>query len=366
VSVSDVLFTLDSLDRIGTVSYLGYLADGLTKEGYNVTLLTRTGGRAFPYLKESGISIRTLTLSRSHLFAPLFAPRFVKKLNPGLVQSCDWPSHLWTRLGTLTSLSSPMLALYLQQPPPSLFARSIVGHLHRRDVGICTPFRCVADKLLRLGLPHSKIYLVPLAARQQLFDQKRLEMPGIVQRLAADRQLIVACGTFTAKSQIKIIIWAIDILIHAGLDIYLVILGNGPEQQRWQQFTRDLHVQDHVQLLSNTTDFGVWLALAKLVWICSDASDSWFYLTSALAAGKSVIALDSPWVREIIRPGENGILIPNQDPVALAYHSRQCLESSCLRDHLSHNAASYAANNLSVKKLVQTFHNLYRDFLSRG
>jgi hypothetical protein len=82
VSVSDVLFTLDSLDRIGTVSYLGYLADGLTKEGYNVTLLTRTGGRAFPYLKESGISIRTLTLSRSHLFAPLFAPRFVKKLNP--------------------------------------------------------------------------------------------------------------------------------------------------------------------------------------------------------------------------------------------------------------------------------------------
>jgi hypothetical protein len=127
-------FTLDSLDRIGAVYYLGYLADGLTKEGYNVTLLTRTGGRAFPCLKESGISIRTLTLSRSHLFAPLFAPRFVKKLKPGLVQSCDWPSHLWTRLGMLTSLSSPMLALYLQQQSPSLFARSIVG-TH-------TPARC--------------------------------------------------------------------------------------------------------------------------------------------------------------------------------------------------------------------------------
>ncbi len=364
--MSDVLFTLDSLGRIGIVYYLSCLANGLTQEGYDVTLLTRTGGRASHYSKKSGIPIKMLTLSRSRLFAPLFASRFVKTLNPALVQSCDWPSHLWTRLSALRALCSPMLALYLDQPSPSLFARFIVGHLHRRDVGVCTPFRSVADRLLQLGLQHSQTYLVPLAARQQLLEQRRSEMPTVTRRLPADRELIVAFGAFTAKPQIKIIIWAVDILIHAGLNIYLVILGNGSEQPRWQQFTRDLHVQEHVQFLSSTTDFGVWLALAKLVWICSDAPDSWFYLTSALAAGKPVIALDSPWVREIIRQGENGILVPNRDPVALAYQSRQCLESSHLRDCLSQNAASYAASNLSERTLVQTFHNLYRDLLCRG
>jgi len=364
--VSDVLFTLDSLHHRGTVYYLGYLADGLTQEGYKVTLLTRTGGRASSYIKQSGISIGMHTLSRSHLFAPLSASRFVKKLNPDLLQSCDWPSHLWTRLGMLRSPSGPILALYLDQPSGSLFAHSLVGHLHRRDAGICTPFRFVADRLLQLGLPHSKICLVPLAARQQVWEQQRLGRPTIVRHLPADNELIVAFGTFTAKSQIKIIIWATDILIHAGLNLYLVILGDGPEQQRWRQFTRDLHVQDHVQFFSNTADLSVWLTLAKLVWICSDASDNWFYLASALAAGKPVIALDSPWVRELITQGENGILVPNQDPVALAYQSRHCLESSHLRDRLSQNAASYAANRLNERALVQTFHNLYRDLLSRS
>jgi len=184
--------------------------------------------------------------------------------------------------------------------------------------------------------------------------------------ISGDEKLIVGFSSFAPNAQIKLLVWAMDILRHAYTQLRLVILGIGREKDPWEQFVRDLKLQSSVLLLPDVADFAPWLVLADLVWLAADAPLSWFYAASALRLGKTVIAIHTPVIREIITHNETGILSPEDDPVALARYSQWCLESPDLSRHLACNAMNYASENLDETKLLRAFEDLYTEVLAQA
>ena len=58
-----------------------------------------------------------------------------------------------------------------------------------------------------------------------------------------------------------------------------------------------------------------------------------------MAAARPIVASDLPALREVLRDGENALLVPPEDPVALAVAIRRLQEDPALAERLAGQAA---------------------------
>jgi glycosyltransferase involved in cell wall biosynthesis len=86
-------------------------------------------------------------------------------------------------------------------------------------------------------------------------------------------------------------------------------------------------------------------------------------LIEAAASGRAIVATDVPGCREIVRHGENGLLVPARDPRALAEALRQLILDSSLRRRMGKRGREIAEAEFSVEKVAHETLAVYRSLL---
>lgn len=86
-------------------------------------------------------------------------------------------------------------------------------------------------------------------------------------------------------------------------------------------------------------------------------------LLEGAAAGRPLIACDVPGCREIVRPGENGFLVPPRDAPALAEAIRRLVEDAPLRARMGARSREIAESEFSEEIVVVGTLAVYRDLL---
>ena len=89
-------------------------------------------------------------------------------------------------------------------------------------------------------------------------------------------------------------------------------------------------------------------------------------LIEAAACGRAIVTTDAPGCREIVRNGENGLLVPVRDSQALAAALRLLIENAPLRASMGAKGRDIAVNEFSVERVVQETLGVYRDLLANG
>ena len=89
-----------------------------------------------------------------------------------------------------------------------------------------------------------------------------------------------------------------------------------------------------IEYLGATRDVRPYLASASVVVLPSWREGTPTSLLEAMAVGRALIATDVPGCREVLRDGENGILVPKGDPEALATAIKQLIVNPSLRDQM--------------------------------
>ena len=119
----------------------------------------------------------------------------------------------------------------------------------------------------------------------------------------------------------------------------LTILGEGPLRPSLEALSRELGVSDRVAmpgLVDNPSDY---LAQASAFVLSSAYEGFPNALGEAMAAGLPVIATDcAGGVRELIRDGDNGVLVPPGDEPALAAAIERLMSDAALRHRLGDKA----------------------------
>ena len=88
-------------------------------------------------------------------------------------------------------------------------------------------------------------------------------------------------------------------------------------------------------------------------------------LLEGAASGRALIATDVPGCREIVRDGENGILVPRNDPMALAGAMIRLIENPGLRRKMGENARNFSEREFSIGNISDQVISVYRDLLSQ-
>jgi glycosyltransferase involved in cell wall biosynthesis len=86
-------------------------------------------------------------------------------------------------------------------------------------------------------------------------------------------------------------------------------------------------------------------------------------LIEAAASGRAIVATDVPGCREVVRHGENGLLVPPRNPEALAEAIATLLKDPALRARMGARGREIAVQEFSEERMVRETLEVYRELL---
>lgn len=157
-----------------------------------------------------------------------------------------------------------------------------------------------------------------------------------------ERPLVVACGRLAPQKGYPDLLDAFA-EVHRDLGAHLWILGEGPERAALEHRIARLGLAGAVRLLGFQNNPYPYMAAADLFVLSSLHEGFGNVLVEAMATGTPVVATDCPHgPAEIIRDGENGLLVPPADPRALAGAMRRVLTDPALAARLAERGSARA------------------------
>jgi glycosyltransferase involved in cell wall biosynthesis len=86
-------------------------------------------------------------------------------------------------------------------------------------------------------------------------------------------------------------------------------------------------------------------------------------LLEAAAVGRPIVTTDTPGCREIVRHGENGLLVPPYEPVALAQALHRLLQDPVLRAQMGKQGRAIVTAEFSEEQVIKETLSVYSELL---
>jgi glycosyltransferase involved in cell wall biosynthesis len=139
-------------------------------------------------------------------------------------------------------------------------------------------------------------------------------------------------------------------------DTVLVVLGEGPERGRLESLARELGVDGRVFLPGRVPDVAAWLRRASVYVHAARWEGFGLGVLEAMLGALPVVATSAGSLPELVADGETGLLVPPDDPAALALAAARALE----RPELGDAGAERARLEFSVARMADRTVALYR------
>nr|WP_237392379.1 glycosyltransferase family 4 protein [Aurantiacibacter rhizosphaerae] len=217
----------------------------------------------------------------------------------------------------------------------------MLAHAYRR----ATLIICQTEAVKRCFSPevHDRLRVIPnpISGWQQT-------------RQPADPPRIVAVGRLTEQKGFDVLLDAFARIGPAAAGWRLEIFGEGPQRADLEAQAARLGLNDQVQLMGNSPAPGGWVQNAELFVLSSRYEGFPNVLGEAMAAGLPAISTRCDFgPEEMIDHGQSGLLVPPEDPAALADAMRECIVDPALRERLGKQAAQDIAAFSSQRVLRQ-------------
>lgn len=219
---------------------------------------------------------------------------------------------------------------------------------------------------VKLGYPESRLKLFVCGYETKPVEMRPAER--VAERAALDCSpsdfVFVNVARFWPEKAHDILLEGFRLVLQQYSNARLWLLGTGPEEASVRNLVEQMGLKKSVQFLGFRSDLERILAMSDVQVHPSDMEGVPLAVCAGLAAGLPVLATDVGGLREIIRHGENGILIPPRQPEILAKEMIQLLEDNRMRESLGKAGRRFIDEEYSLKaaagKVEQTYLELAR------
>lgn len=153
-------------------------------------------------------------------------------------------------------------------------------------------------------------------------------------------------------------------------DVAVWIVGDGALRSSLQGLRRKLDLEETVVMWGERKDAIPLLSRFDVFVLPSLWEGLPYSLLEAAALAKPVIATDIDGVREIVKQGETGLLVPAKDPGRLAQGVIRLLKEREYADSLGQNLRDAAQKEFTLSRMLQKTQALYlkisKDLLNRN
>jgi glycosyltransferase involved in cell wall biosynthesis/peptidoglycan/xylan/chitin deacetylase (PgdA/CDA1 family) len=314
----------------------GPLAEDVRREGHEVIMIRRGRGADAGLVFRLARFLRTVRADAVHTHS--LDPMFYGGLAAALARV---PVRIHTQHNTFLSTYSPRDRMKFQIAS-GLFTRIVsVGAETDRGVaafGVPAVRRCVIRNGINVGRFDDAPTLRPAAEREATI--------GVVARLSPEKG--VDC-----------LLDALALLAADGEGARLAIVGDGPDRSALEDRARAAGLSDRVDFLGFQPKVATLLPTMDVFALPSRSEGIPLALLEAMAASRPCIATRVGGVPEVIEDGVNGLLVPPEDPAALANAIRRLLKDPTLRDRLGRAALEHVRKEWSEEAMAHGYATLY-------
>jgi glycosyltransferase involved in cell wall biosynthesis len=184
------------------------------------------------------------------------------------------------------------------------------------------------------------------------------EPPAPARRLRPG-QLVGAIGRLEHQKGLDILLRALAEVPGAGL----YVVGEGSERGRLEQLAHELGISERVVWEGWSDNPRSYLASFDVVALPSRFEGFPLAVLEALLARSAIVAADVGSVAEAVLGGETGLLVPPEDPAALAAALRRLLADPPLRRRLGGQGRGLVLDRFTAGHMTRAFESLYAELL---
>lgn len=191
----------------------------------------------------------------------------------------------------------------------------------------------------------AKTYFGKKVQKKSVIIGNPISVPEQFRKLPEQRlKEIVSVGRFTPEKNYTMLLRGFGRVVKRNKDYVLKIYGKVDERLKLKELSNELGISDRVFFMGQVDNVLERIRNASVFVLSSISEGMPNALMEAMALGLPVVATDCPsgGPKQLIRDGENGLLVQNNNEEALAYAINRVIEDEQLSHNLSINALGIA------------------------
>ena len=205
---------------------------------------------------------------------------------------------------------------------------------------------------LAAGFNHEQIISIPNGVDTSVFIP--LENPQ------ASSRSILFIGRLDHMKGVDVLLKSIGELNALGLKAACTIVGDGPLKEHLQKTAQKLGVARQIVFVGACADPVDYLMKASVFVLPSRSEGMPNVILEAMGCGLPIIATSVGGIPDIIKDGDNGLLIPPDDVPALSRTLATLLTDHDLAGRLGKQARMDAEEHFSIDKVADEYLSLYQ------
>jgi glycosyltransferase involved in cell wall biosynthesis len=206
-----------------------------------------------------------------------------------------------------------------------------------RGVPIEAVSESTADDLARRGFERESMRIIPNGVDLE-FYRPDLSEPRF------ERPTFLYLGRLKKYKRVDLPIRALAELAKRGVEARLIVAGSGDAEPELRRLAKELGVEGRIEMPGFVTEEQK-RSLFRRSWVhvLTSPKEGWGITNlEAGACGTPTVASDSPGLRDSVRDGETGFLVPHGDVGVLADRLQGLFEDAPLRERLGLQARAFA------------------------
>ncbi len=360
----EVLHLVEDLKIGGMERVISAIAGGLDKDRFNVNVWCMSrGGDIFEELVRSGIKAEILGMRSDKDI--LFLLKLCWKMIRGNIYVLHTHGYPASTLGRLMAvfagipvIVSHVHSTYWDYTRKQIFIERFLSGC--TDKIICCS-RAVADFVTgQEGISPKKVKVI--------YNGVRGENIGLEDRSqsAEKNEFLVGCvASLVAHKGHKYLLEAAAyVKNNFRPKVKFILAGDGVLRKELEEYARKLGLAQEVEFRGVVGDIPRLLdSLDVVALVSSEREGLGIALLEAMAAGKPVIGTRVGGIPEVIRDGENGLLVAPQDSPALAKAIISLLEDSQKAKAMGGRGRTMVKESFSLPGMIKRIEDLYQDLI---
>lgn len=317
----------------------------------------RTPAARITELEQAGVPLRVVP-GWSHLATIVSLVKLCREFQPDVLVAHGFSEHLWGRYAGL--LAHVPHLVHVEHNTRERYTRwrlTQTRWLAKRTDRIVGCSEGVRQVLLEMGMPPERTIAIPNGIRLDLFSDAE------AHPFAARIPGIVMVARYSKQKDHASLLHAIALLRQRGLDVPLQLAGGGKTLHRkpLEALAERLQIQDLVRFLGVVRDVPQRLLIHQICVLSTHYEGMPLALLEGMAAGCAVVASAVPGVREVLTDGEDGLLVPESNPEALADALERLLRQPDAAAKMAAQARAAALARHSRELMHQRYEQLFLD-----
>lgn len=218
----------------------------------------------------------------------------------------------------------------------------------------------VAENMLRdYGLPEKSIRVIYNAVKQPA--PRTVDDPMLKQLREDGKFIVTNIGRLDTQKGMEFYIRAASAVKRSNAQIAFLIVGEGPLHQELAQLVKLEGLEDVVWFLGYRTDVSDIIDQSDLMVLSSLWEGFPLIPIECFSVGRTIVATNVPGTMEIVKDGENGLIVPTENPEAIAAAVLKLYGDREELDRLARNAKQTYLEKFSYESFRDQYLCLLRE-----